>query len=48
MRLTLRVFIILLFVGVSVVVLMPSLFDVNSYKNKILFKAYNTSYRRMT
>ena len=35
MRVTLRVFVILLFVGVSVVVLMPSLFDVNSYKNKI-------------
>ena len=35
MRVTLRVFIILLFVGVSFVLLMPSLFDVNNYKKKI-------------
>jgi hypothetical protein len=35
MRVTLRVFTILLFLGVSFVVLMPSLFDVNHYKKKI-------------
>ena len=35
MRVTLRVFTILLFLGVSFVVLMPSLFDVNNYKKKI-------------
>ena len=35
MRIILRVFTILLFLGVSFIVLMPSLFDVNNYKNKI-------------
>ena len=35
MRVILRVFAIFLFLGVSFVVLMPSLFDVNNYKNKI-------------
>ncbi|MDA9558844.1 AsmA family protein [Alphaproteobacteria bacterium] len=35
MRVILRVLIILLFLGVSFVVLMPSLFDVNNYKKKI-------------
>jgi len=35
MRIILRVFTIFLFLGVSFIVLMPSLFDVNNYKNKI-------------